>query len=1743
MKPEAKVRIPGATALKTALYGKAQLESAGHHKTSLISEVLVKPETRPGSGLRSGTRSRKPRMGMLSSVVIAVSAINLALPAFQSLPAYAASGAVSAPAVTITSYSAGASQVTYRVSFTVSSSGGMQGGSGTIALIGPAGTNWPATASNYVIGDSTTATGSGIASQVGVADNGMVAVITVPNNINNSDSITVKVLGTTNPVTSGTYTIGVETSSDPALVQSSPYTITSATSVSNPTVTLSTTSANATGVTYYTDFSTSSAGRLAGQQGTITLTAPQGTAWSPACQGSSYNITDNTNPSEGGTPTACQVIGSTVILTVPNTIYASDSLSVTANNVTNPPSGFNDTIGISTSSDVSLTKTSAYTTQPFTSVSGLKVVPSTTVAGAHGVSYEVWFGVSGEGELMAKEGTISMSFPGAWWPTSGDPSSSTAYTIVDWASAIKTYSTVGGSSIGPQDGESGGITIVVPFTIQAGNEIEVVITGMINPPNAGTATFSMSTSSDQAAVSTPVSLVAPSAVTNVSSTASSTGYDITFTTSSTGTLIPNQGTITIVSSVALVGPTYCITDTTNNEVYAYSVLSPSGGTAYPPNANLTVTTLSVGTAIGQPNPSNGFCATSGGAPSPIPNIAAGDTVQIGIETSAAPASTPTFSIETSSDTLEVQPLQPPSATSNAPSVTLTPTYGAGAFATYTISFTAANTLYGQTTTDPSAIQLIFPRGTILTDCQNSIRIEFSSYCPPVSFSITDSTTSGGSGTGSIPSLGGNDTVALIPVPNTIDAGDNVSISIGSIQNPPAGTYSIGMSTFNPLLKTQPAYLGTQSYTIEAASSVTTPTVSLSTTAANATGVTYAISFAVSSQGSLLGATNLMAQASTIALTATAGTIWPTNQADYSFIDHTASSPVTPLGGLGLSVSVSNNGSSVGQIVLPRLVVKNDSLTVIISGVTNPPAGSNTLSVSTSSDTVPAISTPYTTVTPTAMSIASVKVSSQIARALGVTYGLAATTSSTGSLTDGQGRIYISAGNGSVLPSSASSYNIVDNTTPSGTGKAANVTAFGSNAVITVNNTIASGDFISLSISGAANPPTTGADPITIWTSSDLIPTTYSSLSMTQATSPANPNMYMSSSNVDQSGVTYTIDFNTSSSGALGADASSITLVAPPDTNFSSANIIATDDTSGQSLGPMSSVKLSGGFSMITLYVASDVAPSSTVTITISSVTNPPTMGKFILSTSTDTTPVTVSMPTVSAPTVTGVSPNSGSTIGGYNVIIGGTNLELTTEVSFGGAAANFTIFSPTSLIAIPPNGAAGMVDVTATNPIGTSVTSPADKFTYVQGSKPTSPADYVPISPVRLADTRCAEIPKPSFCAAEKLPSQNAALTAIDSQRNVNITVVGVDNIPSSGTTAVALNVTLVGPTVRSGYLSVYPASSSGGQPTVSNINWGAIGADIPNLATVAVGQNGQVTIYNGSAGTINVTVDIEGYFSTSALAGNSYNPVSPLRLADTRCAEIPKPSFCAAEKLPSQNAALKMLAPLAQENVVVAGISNIPSGVAAVVLNVTVTNTNSSGYLTVWPEGQPKAVVSNLNWASGKAVANRVVVPVGTGGGISVFNGAGKGSANFIVDISGYYTSTGTLFSAVSPMRICDTRSTTVTGYTTECSTRGALPPGQTLSVQVTGVDGIPSSGLSAVVANVTAAGSTSGGGYLSVLPGGTSVSSSSPPSISDLNWGAPEQDVANLVVVKLGSGGTIEIYNSSGSTNVIIDVMGWYS
>lgn len=88
-------------------------------------------------------------------------------------------------------------------------------------------------------------------------------------------------------------------------------------------------------------------------------------------------------------------------------------------------------------------------------------------------------------------------------------------------------------------------------------------------------------------------------------------------------------------------------------------------------------------------------------------------------------------------------------------------------------------------------------------------------------------------------------------------------------------------------------------------------------------------------------------------------------------------------------------------------------------------------------------------------------------------------------------------------------------------------------------------------------------------------------------------------------------------------------------------------------------------------------------------------------------------PLPQAPTVTAISPASGSVSGGTNVTITGTNLTGLTGVQFGlVAGTNLTVTNDTTATVTSPAQPAGVVDVQAIDAAGTSPVVPADQFTY-----------------------------------------------------------------------------------------------------------------------------------------------------------------------------------------------------------------------------------------------------------------------------------------------------------------------------------------------------------------------------------------------------------------------------------------------
>jgi len=461
------------------------------------------------------------------------------------------------------------------------------------------------------------------------------------------------------------------------------------------------------------------------------------------------------------------------------------------------------------------------------------------------------------------------------------------------------------------------------------------------------------------------------------------------------------------------------------------------------------------------------------------------------------------------------------------------------------------------------------------------------------------------------------------------------------------------------------------------------------------------------------------------------------------------------------------------------------------------------------------------------------------------------------------------------------------------------------------------------------------------------------------------------------------------------------------------------------------------------------------------------------------------------PTVTGVSPNSGTTAGGTTVFITGSGFCAgVTSVKFGTTASpTVNLLADTLFQVVSPAHAAGTVDVTVTNPAGTSAPSSADQYTFVT---PT-PTVYTGLTPQRILDTRT-----------------NSG--TLGPGGSVTLAIGGVF-VPANAT-SVVLNVTAADESTA-GFFTVYP--TGGTTPLASNLNWTA-GEIVANLVSSGLSSGGDVTIFNG-LGSADAIVDLEGYFgppSGGSTAGQ-FVTLAPSRITDTR-ALSGKPNagltLAAGTTLPVQ----------------VTGVGGVPAtGVSAVVVNVTAADQTANGVFTVFPTGTARPLASNLNWTPGMPVPNRVVVPIGTGGQVSIYNPLG--SADAIVDVNGYFTDStaaGAGFFSLFPSRIVDTRN----GTGTPMAPVGA---GAHITVTVAGHGGVPSTGATAVIINVTVANPTAASDLVVTPSGVTSAT-------SDLNYVAG-QTVPNLVIVKLSTLGQIDIFNAFGTTNVIVDVVGYYT
>jgi len=489
------------------------------------------------------------------------------------------------------------------------------------------------------------------------------------------------------------------------------------------------------------------------------------------------------------------------------------------------------------------------------------------------------------------------------------------------------------------------------------------------------------------------------------------------------------------------------------------------------------------------------------------------------------------------------------------------------------------------------------------------------------------------------------------------------------------------------------------------------------------------------------------------------------------------------------------------------------------------------------------------------------------------------------------------------------------------------------------------------------------------------------------------------------------------------------------------------------------------------------------------------------------------------------------------------DLSLTSTASSGGSATgvnSFSGFATQKVTNLPTRFGAnnvGSVQVTyaAASPLATSgvdtitaqnhpqlTISASTSYTYGATAAFTQ-APFTPVTPFRVCDTRPAGGGIPSNQC--NTGSTGAGSGPITQNATRVVTVDSFGGVPSSNVAAVVVNLTAVAPS-RGTFLTLFPDLS--GKPSTSNLNPIA-GATVANLVEVGVSAAGKLDVYN-AVGTTNIILDIEGFVSASS--AGLFSSVTPARICDTRAA---------GGGITANQCDVSGPHPIGGGGVLTFNVHTLTDGipataVAAVVFNLTAINPTQSTVLTAYPVSRPNA--SNVNLKAHATLPNRVIVPVSPSGTVSIWNSVG--SVNVAVDVNGWFAASGATaqFTALAkPGRVCDTRFGN--GSDAGCA-RAAVGAGRSLNINVTGIDGVPILGSAhspvAVVINVTAI-TPSASTFVTVYPGLLGR-----PGASDLNV-LPSTVATNLVVVGVGSDGTINLFNDLGNINLIVDVLGYYS
>ncbi len=285
-------------------------------------------------------------------------------------------------------------------------------------------------------------------------------------------------------------------------------------------------------------------------------------------------------------------------------------------------------------------------------------------------------------------------------------------------------------------------------------------------------------------------------------------------------------------------------------------------------------------------------------------------------------------------------------------------------------------------------------------------------------------------------------------------------------------------------------------------------------------------------------------------------------------------------------------------------------------------------------------------------------------------------------------------------------------------------------------------------------------------------------------------------------------------------------------------------------------------------------------------------------------------------------------------------------------------------------------------PGGSAVDVQADVQGYVTSSGTTTVgAAFAPLSPSRIIDTSAGT-------GGRAAPLTSDAPWTFD--------VLGMGGIPTSGVSAVALN---IGASVTSTdcWVQIQPGGTDTTDATAyprvdTYANYSAQG-----LAVVAPDSSGDITLSTNCAST-DVYADVEGYYvvPTDGSSGDVYVPfTNPRRVVDTRHKLGVTGKMTAGRVIRGAQA------------VPVVGVAGVPSAADAVALNLGTTNATAHASDIVWTDGAPRPkATSSVDVDPNVVESNLVFLETGANGKIDIASASSdaKATSDLYIDVEGYY-------------------------------------------------------------------------------------------------------------------------------------------